>query len=122
MKFTIMGRLASLNDIIGRTNHSRWAGATLKKKQTELCRFWINAARLPKVTKPIYVHFDWHEPNKRRDPDNTRTGAKFILDALVEAQILPTDGRKWVKGLSDTFPEPDALNPRVEVTITEVQS
>lgn len=119
-RFTIMGRLASLNDIIGRTNANRWAGAKLKKDQGELCRFWIMAAKLKPVTRPVAIHFDWYEPNERRDPDNTRTGAKFILDSLVEAQILPTDGRKWIKALSDTFWPSDPLKPRVEVSIKEI--
>jgi len=82
--------------------------------------FWINAHKLLPVTSPVKVHFDWYEPNMKRDPDNIRAGAKFILDALVEASILPKDSRKWVKGLSDAFPDPDAQNPRVEVQIEEI--
>lgn len=120
-RITIPGRLPGLNEIISTTRLNRFAGASQKKKQTAYCLFWIKAAKLKPVTKPVWIHFDWHEPNAKRDPDNIRAGgAKFILDALVEAGILPSDGSKWIKGLSDEFYVSGPRNERVEVKIESV--
>lgn len=120
--FTIMGTLPGLNEMTNKARSHWAAGHTQKRKATDLCRFWVNAARLKPITKPVAVNFDWYEPNLRRDPDNIRCGAKYVLDALVEASILPQDSRRWIKGLSDTFPPPDASRPRIEVRIEEVLS
>lgn len=101
---------------------SHWSkGQDEKRKMTDQCRFWINAARLKPITRPVTIHFDWYEPNLRRDPDNIRAGSKYILDAMQEASILPQDSRKWIKGLSDSYPPSDALKPRVEVSIEDAQ-
>lgn len=46
---------------------------------------------------------DFREPNRRRDPDNIYTGGtKVILDALVQAGILPSDGQT-------TLPPPEPI-------------
>jgi Holliday junction resolvase RusA-like endonuclease len=63
--------------------------------------------------------FRWIEKDLRRDPDNICAGAKFVMDALVELGRIPGDTRRWVKGISHEFPDPDAKNPRIEITITE---
>ncbi len=119
MKFSIMGTLPGLNEIIGAAR-SHWAASSKQKRAaTDLCRFWVNAARLTPVSRPVKIHFDWYEPTRRRDPDNLRAGSKFLLDSLVEAGILPNDSRKWIVALSDTFHEADKANPRIEVTIEE---
>lgn len=71
------------------------------------------------IKRPIQVHFHWVEPNQRRDLDNVRFGAKYILDGLRECGRLPNDGWAWVKGMSDTF-SVDKDNPRIEVSIVEI--
>lgn len=120
MKFTIMGTLPGLNEMTNAARTHWAAGHTQKRKATDLCRFWVNLAKMRPFSGPVKVHFDWYEPNMKRDPDNIRAGAKYIMDSLVEAQILPNDSQKWVKGLSDRFCVPDALKPRIEVEIIEV--
>ena len=60
----------------------------------------------------------WVERNKRRDPDNIRAGAKFVLDGLVAAGILENDGWGQVKSISDEFTVGD--EPGVWVTIEGV--
>lgn len=91
------------------------AGANQKKKADRLCAEWIVASGVPPFNGPVRVHFDWYVSD-RRDPDNIRTGAKFILDALIDTGKLPNDDQNVVLGLSDTF-QKDKENPRVEVTI-----
>lgn len=119
MKFTIPGRLPGLNEIVNVARGNRFAGASQKKKMTQLCMAWINAAQVPKFVGPVMVHFDWYEETQRRDPDNVRSGAKFILDALVERERITNDSVRYIKGMSDTFHH-DAENPRVEITIQAI--
>ena len=45
-----------------------------------------------KVVIKVVVTFEFYFPDKRRrDPDNYAFSAKFILDGLVDAGILPDD-------------------------------
>lgn len=117
LTFTIPGKLPGLNQLFGAANRCRWAGAEMKKKQTKYCAHHIMGAQLPKVRQPVLIHFEWVEPDYRRDVDNISTGQKFILDALVECGVLPDDRREWVRGISHFFPDPDKANPRIVVTI-----
>lgn len=113
-----MGRLPGMNEIIGAARYNRFAGASQKKKIQQLVGFYLRAAKLQKFTSPVTIHFDWYEPNMRRDVGNIRSGEKFISDSLVELEIIPDDSQKWVRGMSDSF-YCDKLKPRVEVQITE---
>jgi Holliday junction resolvase RusA-like endonuclease len=76
------------------------------------------AAGLEPVTGKCVVRCLWFEKDKRRDPDNIRVGIKYILDGLVEAGVLPTDGWKYITGLEDRF-YVDKERPRVEIEIIE---
>ena len=73
--------------------------------------------------KPVSLaslHFEWIEPNVRRDKDNIVAARKFILDAMVQYGVLKSDGWKGVEGFSDSF-RVDADRPGVKVTITELK-
>lgn len=118
--FTIPGRLAGANELIGAANHNRFAGAGIKKRETRLCAEYAMALR--PITQPVYLLVRWFERDARRDIDNIAFGIKFILDGLREAQKLPNDGRSWVKRISHEFPDPDKKNPRVEVFIEEASA
>lgn len=113
--FEIPGRLPGLNEIIGACRSNRFAGASQKKNADRQCAEWILVGGVPVFSGRVRVHFEWFLAD-RRDPDNVRTGAKFILDALVETGRLPDDGPKIIAGLSDEF-HLDKEAPRVRVTI-----
>ena len=66
---------------------------------------------------PVEVKFLWVEKDRRRDKDNIRAGAKFVLDSLVLAEIIPNDNWKWVVNLFDEYMV-DSAKPGVHVTIT----
>ena len=88
------------------------------KREAQDAALWaIKAARLKPMGKAD-VRFTWVEPDMRRDKDNVRFAAKFILDALVEAGVLANDGWKQVGGLSDLFLVSKA-DPRVVVELEE---
>ncbi len=61
--------------------------------------------------------FVWHEPNKRRDPDNVTAGQKFVFDGLVAAGTLPGDG--WGHVLAIYHEWVASADSGVEVFITE---
>ena len=111
-------RLPGMNEIININRTNRYAAATMKKKiQSEISWF---LTRLPRLEKPIKIHFKWVEENARRDFDNICAGGrKFILDAMQEAGKLPNDNRKYITGFTDEFAV-DKNDPRIEMRIEEV--
>lgn len=111
-------KLPGFNEIININRTNRYAAATMKKKiQTEISWF---LSRLPRLDKPMKIHFLWVEPNARRDFDNICAGGrKFILDAMQESGKLPNDNRKYIVGFTDEFAV-DKKDPRIEMRIEEV--
>jgi Holliday junction resolvase RusA-like endonuclease len=118
--FTIAGRLPGLNDLI-RAARTHWAvGAKQKADVDRRVQEAARDARLPNIPSPVAIRFCWIEQDRRRDLDNVRAGAKWVLDGLVKAGILAGDSREHVVELSDEFPPPDKANPRVVVEIMQV--
>jgi Holliday junction resolvase RusA-like endonuclease len=105
--------------MIGAQNKHRYAGAHLKKTETVRCAMAAIAGRVPRYKTPVKLHFRWIEPNRKRDLDNIRYGAKWILDGLRESGKLTNDGWACVVGMSDEWLI-DKVNPRIEIVITEV--
>lgn len=62
----------------------------------------IVAAKLQPIDQ-ARLEFLWIERNQKRDKDNIAAGRKFILDALVQAGIIPGDGWRHVAGFTDEF-------------------
>lgn len=120
IRLTIHGTLPGLNEIIAATNRHRYVGSTVKKLHTRAVFALARNVQAPALEGPVDVVFDWIEPNRRRDPDNIRAGAKFVLDGLVTAGVLGNDSRRWIRSIGDRYPEPDPVNPRVVVTLQEV--
>ena len=97
-------KLPSLNEYVraNRTIHgSYFAGAGMKREIEQ--EIIYHTARLPRITKPVWISFTWVEANRKRDKDNIAFGKKFVLDALQKAGKLPNDNWKWVRGFSDRF-------------------
>lgn len=99
-KFVINEKLPTINDIIKKTNRSRYGGAKLKSDTDTIIRNYIyeslDAGRIKKVKKPVVILIDYYE-GKRRDVDNIQSSQKFILDSLVESGVLVDDSQKYVK-------------------------
>jgi Holliday junction resolvase RusA-like endonuclease len=118
-KFTINGKLPSLNEVIneGRTS-IRWA-ARQKKKWTEATAWQIHIQRVPHIIKPIVIRLTWFAKDKCTDPDNIcGGGCKILLDALQMAHVIDNDG--WqVRGIVNKF-KVDKKRPRVECLMREV--
>lgn len=118
-KFEIQGRLPGLNDHIKEERTNRYKGGKLKKSTQELICWYIKKANLKPQEEPTDIRFYWVEPNMRRDKDNIRFAAKYILDALVQMGILKNDGWKNIRNISDKF-SVNPNNPRIVVTLESV--
>ena len=118
MKIILPGEYTDLNSFLKKMSYNRFAGGAVKKSETERV-FWECKSQKIKPIKeyPVNIHFIWVCKNERKDVDNVRFAAKFILDGLVMAKVIDNDSRKFICGLSDEFPI-DKINPRVEILIT----
>lgn len=98
--FFIPGPLPGLNDFEG---NKRWAYRKAKANWTLIISIAIKQAKL-KPVKNVFIHWEWLEPDRRRDPDNfTGMGKKFCLDVLVKCGILPDDGWDEIFGWSESW-------------------
>lgn len=116
----IAGRLKGLNDYTAACRRNKFAGAKMKKD----CEDIITGHILEQLAgvrfeNTVRLAFRWYEPNKMRDLDNVCFAKKFILDALVNAEVIKADGWRGVIGFTDQF-FIDKDNPRIEVDIEEV--
>lgn len=123
MKFTIYGRLPSLNDYVLANRSNRYAGASMKKRNEQLIDKAIlkaiDGGFLRMVNKyPITLKIVWYEPNKRRDVDNITFAVKFIQDALVKADVIEDDSQNFINVVQHEV-YIDRENPRIEVEILE---
>lgn len=117
--FIVWGRLPGLNEIIN-ADRAHWSvGAKLKRESLEAVMWYIVAAGLKPIDKPVVIHYRFYEENRLRDVGNILAGAdKVIEDALVKCGILPDDGQKWVLNIVPWFGV-DKGNPRIEIELKE---
>lgn len=126
MKFTIQGKLPSLNDYVLANRSYKYAGASMKKrveKQIQESIFKaISSGEIKKVDKyPVGLNITWYEPTMRRDIDNICFAVKFIQDALVATGVLENDSQRYISELNHTVLL-DRENPRITVEIIERKS
>lgn len=114
--FFVPGPLPGMNDFAGKK--SRWHYGHLKREWGEAIGIAIHLAKLKPMAR-VHVLFRWHERNRKRDPDNIMSGAKFVLDALVRRKILQDDGWDEIASVSHAY-FVDKTKPGVFVTLEEV--
>ena len=108
----IFTKLPSLNTYIEVCRRSRYEANDFKKKlEREILKYFM----IPRIEKPVKIHFHWVEANKRRDLDNIAFAKKFILDAMVKGGYLKDDNRKCVTGFTDSFEYGDAYKVILEI-------
>jgi Holliday junction resolvase RusA-like endonuclease len=120
VKLEIPGRLPGLNEIIdaAKQGKGKYQPYAMMKEHYTTMIAWL-AKKLPKYEK-VGLLITWHEPDRRRDPDNITAGQKFILDGMVAAGTIPNDSQKHIKGILHRFGV-DKQNPRVEVEIIDME-
>lgn len=116
--FEIPGKLSGLNEYTRSNRSNRYQGAAVKRANQDIVVKAIKMSRVKQHEGSVTVAITWIEPNMRRDPDNVRFAAKFVLDALVETQIIKNDTQRYVIGIRDTFLVNKA-NPRVIVELED---
>jgi len=95
---------------------------TEKVKNEKLIRNCLMKQGMSKVRfeHPIAIHYMVYAKDKRRDRGNVFAAIdKCFCDALQTMKILPNDAWDWVVKLSFDSAI-DRKNPRVEITITEL--
>ena len=116
----ILGSLAKLNEHDGANRTNKFGGAQLKRRMTELVATQCLNQRA--VSAPVKIGFHWYFSSKH-DFDNIRFAAKYVLDGLVHAGVLPNDNQAWVKGFTgDEFYKVGKGQEKVIVEIEEIIS
>lgn len=116
-KFTIHGRLPSLNEYINAERTNRYKAAKLKRDLQERIGADIRAANLKPAQVPVTLVYTFYEANRRRDKDNIAAVAhKFVQDSLVNEGIIFDDGWDYITRFYDEF-YIDKENPRIEVEL-----
>lgn len=132
--FTIHGNFPSLNTTLSKAMSNFNLYSKLKKDLDEKIRLQIKAQKVPKIEAPLAIVMRWFVRNKRVDPDNTYSVAKYILDAMQDRYtyikirgkreryvtskgIWSGDGfKEFPGGLLHTI-DVDKEKPRVEITL-----
>lgn len=93
----------TLNEYINAERSNRQKAARIKKFQTDgVC--WIAIQEKFKLNPGKYdVNFIWMKPNNKKDHDNIAFCKKFILDGLVKAKVIQSDGSKFINNFQDRF-------------------
>ena len=116
-QFTIPGELPSLNEIVKKANlrgKKYQAYAQMKERYTLLCKSCC--PRGITIEYADLITFLWITKDRKKDKDNIRGGAKFILDGMEAARMIPRDSYKHIGSFHDDYGV-DKLNPRTEVTV-----
>jgi len=118
-KFTIKGKLWSLNEVIDNAKQ-HWGAYKDPHDQMIEDIGWAIVSSNPEVMERIGIKIAWYEKDMRRNKDNIIAGGlKLILDALQDVKVIKNDGWKEIGTLDlDNF-YVDKLNPRIEVEIWE---
>jgi len=110
----------TLNPYINAERSNRYAGASIKKKETDTVYWECKSQGLKPVKGEVKLDFYWYVKTRRRDADNIAFAKKFLIDGLVKAGIIKNDNLNTVVGFSDKFIV-DNLN-QVIIDIKEVKS
>ena len=121
--FVIEGPLPGMNEIIAACNRNRYKYGKMKNNITDDLAWQFVDQNLVPMKRSVHVTIRWTEPvkvNKRynRDLDNIQAGVKFLMDALVKANVLQDDSREYVNGYTHFFPEPKGKG-KIEVILSE---
>lgn len=125
-RITITGFDSGLNEVLNGVyydyktrriyNREKKKNDDLMIRQLRKCDF-----KSVKLVTPIEIRYKFYVKDKRHDRMNIASAAdKSFQDALQKVGMLHNDGYDDVVGIYFDW-EVDRLNPRIEVTITEVK-
>lgn len=97
---------------------------TLKQNWSDFIQWWCKKEGIVGWNlEYCKISYRWFFPdNRRRDADNFGLANKFICDGLIKAKVMKDDclGKLWLE--YDCHKYVDKDNPRVEVTIEELEN
>ena len=96
--FTIPFSLISLNEYINAERTNKFIASKIKKNLTNSIGYCCNKLNLPPCQYDLVIV--WTTKDKRKDTDNVSFAVKFILDAVVKMNKLPSDGYKHIRNIS----------------------
>lgn len=111
------GRWPDLNSYIDAERANRFQAAKVKQIYTDAARVIAQASGVEMVETPCAVQFTWRLTDRRTDPDNIAFAAKFILDGMVAAGVLPNDGHRQINSLEHAYVIDREAAPGVTVTL-----
>jgi Holliday junction resolvase RusA-like endonuclease len=103
IKFTVDGRLPTLNEYTRASRGNKYASASLKRDTEDIIIAYIRKTLTGECKPPYFITFRWYEDSKRRDKDNVCFAKKFILDALQTCGVIENDSNKYISGFRDLF-------------------
>ncbi len=99
----IPGPMPGFNEIIAAAKSGRGKAVAYSRMKADWTSIVAAFARRLVTVDYAKLHFTWKEKTIRRDPDNVSAAAKFVIDGLVKACVLPDDGWRFVKAISHEF-------------------
>ena len=102
-KFTIYGRLPTLNEYTKVSRSNKYASASMKSNTENNILIDIALTKTGTAEPPYFITFVWNEKTRRRDKDNVCFAKKFILDALQKGGYIENDSNKYILGFKDLF-------------------
>ena len=105
MKITLPIPATDLNAYINIERRNRYAGAGIKRRETEAAARAIKKEMDAGIqfTWPAKLKFTWHLHNRRKDPDNISFMKKYVLDGMQKCDFIPNDNLKHITGFIDEF-------------------
>lgn len=80
----------TLNEIINSARCGWQSSNKLKRQWTNKIAGFVKQCDL-KLNDKIWIEFNWYLRNFGRDADNVSASSKFIMDALVNAEVIRND-------------------------------
>jgi hypothetical protein len=113
----VLPELTDLNTYISAERSNRFAGAKIKRSNTDLVAMYARAQSLRPVERINKFTCIWRHKNKKKDFDNVEFGVKWIKDGLVQAGIIGNDGWSHFPPRTLHKHEVDPNNPGVTVIL-----
>ena len=121
-RFTIYGKLPSMNQFITANRTNVHVGNNMKKGSEAIIIIAIRQhLKKLQIENPIHIQYTFWESSTKRDLDNVASFAmKVIQDSLVKSGVIANDGWKNITSFSCEFGV-DKDEPRIEVELVEVE-
>ncbi len=116
------GELPSMNEIISALSarNGKYVYGKMKTLNDGLIKWQLKgkARGFKTLEEKVDVNIVWYTKNEKKDPDNVQAGIKFILDSLVDMEVLKNDTRKFVGNIHHYFVT-DKKEPKIRIVLTD---